>query len=79
MTHGYITPEVFALVDEEVKRGVKVAKRVRELMDYDIVQVVQDGNDFWFEWLTRRRVPEYFTKYLRKLIEKKLGLKYWGE
>lgn len=75
--HGYITPQVFELVDAEVERGVKVAKRVRELMDYDIVQVVQDDNDFWFEWLTRQSVPEYFTKYLRRLIEKKLGLKYF--
>lgn len=77
MTHEYITSEVFALVDEEVKRGVKVAKRVRELMDYDIMQVVQDGSQFWFEWLTRYKVPEYFTTYLKRLIEKKLGLKYW--
>lgn len=77
MVHGYITPEVFKLVDAEAERGVKVAKRVRALMDKDIVEVVQDDKQFWFEWLTRYRVPEYFTKYLSRLIEKKLGLKYW--
>lgn len=75
--HGYITPQVFELVDAEVERGVKVAKRVRELLDKEIVEVVQDDNDFWFEWRTRYKVPEYFTKYLRRLIEKKLGLEYY--
>lgn len=77
MVHRYITPEIFRLVDAEVEKGVKVARRVRELMDYDIVEIVQDDNYFRFEWTTSRKVPEYFTKYLKRLIERKLLLKYW--
>lgn len=76
--HGYITAKVIMLVDNEVYDGVPIAKRVRALLDKEIVEVVQDDNDYWFEWRTRYKVPEYFTKYLRKLIEKKLGLKWLG-
>lgn len=72
-----ITPEVFELVDTEVAKDSKIARRVRELMDYEIVDVVKDKTDYWFEWRTRYKVPEYFTKYLRRLIEKNLGLKYY--
>lgn len=75
--HGYITAKVIMLVDNEVYDGVAIAKRVRALLDKEIVEVVQDDNDYWFEWRTRYKVPEYFTKYLRKLIEKKLGLEYY--
>lgn len=76
--HGYITAKVIMLVDNEVYDGVPIAKRVRALLDKEIVEVVQDDNDYWFEWRTRYKEPEYFTKYLRKLIEKKLGLKWLG-
>lgn len=31
--HGYITTQVSELVDAEVERGVKVAKRVRTLIE----------------------------------------------
>lgn len=75
--HGYITPKVIMLVDNEVYDSIAIAKRVRALLDKEIVEVVQDDNDYWFEWRTRYKVPEYFTKYLRRLIEKKLGLKYY--
>lgn len=76
--HGYITPEVVTLVDEEVERGVKVAKRVHEFLDKDRLEVVQDINVFWFETVyLDAYIPEYVRKYLKRLIEKKLGLKYW--
>lgn len=76
MTHRYITPAVFTLVDIEVYDGVPIAKRVREVMDYDILQVVQDGNQFWFERLSSKRIPKFVANYLIKLIEKRLGLEH---
>lgn len=74
--HGYITPQVCELVDTEVMRGVKIAKRVREVMDLDIIGVVQDYDGFWFEVPSHLFVPEYCKKYLSKLISRKLNLKY---
>lgn len=77
--HGYITPKVFELVDAEVAKDIKVAKRVRELMDYDILEVVQDGNEFWFEKLyLDAHIPKYVEQYLVKIITKRLNLKYAG-
>lgn len=72
--HKYITLQVFKLVGTEVKRVMKVANRVCELMDYEIVEVVQDDQGFGFEWLTQYKVPVYSTKYLRRLIERELKL-----
>lgn len=73
--HGYITPEVYRLIEAE---GTKIAKRVLDTLDYDILQVVQDGDVFWFEkTYSGAYIPEYVHKYLCKLISRKLGLRYY--
>ena len=76
--HGYITPEVFTLVDNDVYDGIPIAKRVREVMDYDILEVVQDGQDFWFESIRPYEypIPRFVREYLVKIITKRLNLKY---
>lgn len=74
--HKYITPEVFKLVDNEVYDGVPIAKRVRKVMDYDILQVVQDGNEFWLERISNHTIPKYVRQYLAKLISKRMGIKF---
>lgn len=76
--HKYITPQISALVEVEVERGVKVAKRVWDALDYDILNVVQYDDVFWFEkTYSDAYIPKYVDKYLRKLISRKLGLRYY--
>lgn len=74
--HKYITPEVFTLVDNEVYDGVPIAKRVREAMDYDILQVVQDDKEFWLERVSTHTIPKYVREYLAKLISKHMNIKF---
>lgn len=78
MRHKYITPEVFTMLDNDVYDGIPIAKRVREWMDYDLLRVVQDDNDFWFEQTCYHVMPKYVEQYLVKIITKRLGLKYLG-
>lgn len=76
METKYITPEVFTLVDNEVYDGVPIAKRVREAMDYDILEVVQYGKEFWFERISNHTIPRYVRQYLAKLISKRMHIKF---
>lgn len=77
--HGYITSYVYELLDEEVKTGVAIAKRVRDAMDYDILEVVRDGNKFWLEkTYLEAHIPQYVEQYLVKIITKRFNLKYVG-
>lgn len=77
--HGYITPYVFGMLDNDVADSIPIAKRVREAMDYDILEVVRDGNEFWFEQtMMDEPIPRFVREYLAKIITKRLGLKYLG-
>lgn len=72
---GYITPKVYRLIEAE---DTKIAKRVLNALDYDFLQVVQYGDVFWFEkTYSSAYIPEYVHRYLRRLISRKLGLRYY--
>ena len=62
------------LWDKVENSNTKIAKRVYNALNKDILYVVQDGNVFWFEQICEP-IPNFVYHYA-KAFYKKLGLAY---
>ena len=71
----YITHILWEKVEKD-KNTKKIAERVYNVLNYDVLSVVGDRDIFWFEKVySFANVPEYVYQYAKR-VYKKAGYTY---
>lgn len=66
-----------SVIEENLKwENTKIAKRILDVFDRDVVDIIVYHNSYWFE--TRGFFPEYARKWIKSYM-KKHGYYYYTE